>query len=127
MILIVAAQFDKSGNDVIAGLMASAIAVLETQKTGYEVLRVPGAVETPLAAQRGVEHHSNIEAVIALTFWSGLIGYQLKAETDYLTTGAAFENITQWVQQNHPERTVHGVVKLVPVEVFDISLPAQSV
>jgi len=86
MILIVAAQFDKSGNDVIAGLVASAIAVLEAQKTGYEVFRVPGAVEIPLAAQRMVEYHSNVEAVIAL-------GCVIKGDSDH------YELVTQSVTQ----------------------------
>ena len=66
------------------------------------------------------------EKSVALTFWSGLMGYQLKAEAEYLTVGEAFEAITQWVQQNHPERRVHGVVKLLPVEIFDISVPVKA-
>jgi len=62
------------------------------------------------------------ENEVALTFWSGLIGYQLKAETEYLSFGGAFEKISKWAQQHYPERKVHGVIKLKPVEIFDISV-----
>lgn len=60
---------------------------------------------------------------VALTFWNGITGYQLKAESHYLTTGSAFDTIKRWGQQNYPERTVYGVIKIDPHEIFDISVP----
>ncbi|NCP67293.1 6,7-dimethyl-8-ribityllumazine synthase [bacterium] len=86
MILIVAAQFDKSGNDVIEGLIASAIIVLESHKMSYKLVRVPGAVEIPIAVQRCVYADPKIDAVIAL-------GCVIKGESDH------YELVTQSVTQ----------------------------
>lgn len=86
MILIVAAQFDKSGNDVIEGLIRSAVTALENKKAPYEIIRVPGAVEIPLAAQRSVYADSTIESVIAL-------GCVIKGDSDH------YELVTQSVTQ----------------------------
>ena len=59
---------------------------------------------------------------IALTFWSGLNGFQLKADAFYETEGNQFEDAVQWIATAHPNRLVKGLVKLKPTEVFDISI-----
>ncbi len=86
MILIVAAQFDKSGYDVIDGLITEAKSVLETENRAFQLVRVPGAVEIPLAVQRHVKATTDVEAVIAL-------GCVIKGDSDH------YELVTQSVTQ----------------------------
>jgi len=59
---------------------------------------------------------------IALTFWIGLRGFQLKASTIYLTKGNDFEKATRWIAEIHPNRIVKGLVVLTVNAVFDISI-----
>ena len=59
---------------------------------------------------------------VALTFWIGLRGFQLKASTTYLTKGNDFEKATQWISEIHPNRIVKGLLILSLKEIFDISI-----
>lgn len=59
---------------------------------------------------------------VALTFWIGLKGYQLKATTTYLTKGTDFNAATKWIAGVHPNRTVKGLLVLSTDAVFDISI-----
>ena len=59
---------------------------------------------------------------VALTFWSGLVGYQVKAKAEYVTQGVDFDKATAWIAEVHPNRLVKGLVKLQPCEIFDISI-----
>ncbi len=65
-----------------------------------------------------IKHNSNV----ALTFWIGLRGYQIKAKTDYLTKESDFDIATNWIAQIHPNRIVKGLLLLDTVSVFDISI-----
>jgi hypothetical protein len=59
---------------------------------------------------------------VALTFWKGLKGYQIKAETKYITEGNKFKKATDWISEIHPNRIVKGLLVLDTVDVFDISI-----
>lgn len=59
---------------------------------------------------------------VALTAWSDLKGYQVKATVEYLTEGKIFNNTVTWVAKQHPERIVYGVVRLSPTVIYDIGI-----
>jgi hypothetical protein len=58
---------------------------------------------------------------VALTFWSGLSGYRLKAKATYETEGDVFDEVVGWIKDTLPTRVVKGVVILAPTALFDIS------
>ena len=77
MILIVASKFDKSGENVVLSLIEGVTKTLDSAFMPYQVVRVPGAIEIPLAAQYIFEHDTNdYKAIIAL-------GCVIKGETDH--------------------------------------------
>lgn len=59
---------------------------------------------------------------VALTFWIGLRGFQIKATVDYETEGEDFKTATKWITNEHPNRLVEGLLILHITEVFDISI-----
>lgn len=59
---------------------------------------------------------------VALTAWTGLKGYQIKADVKYVNQGVLFDDVKAWISQLHPERTVCGAVVLTPTEVHDIGI-----
>ena len=59
---------------------------------------------------------------VALTFWIGLRGYQIKAKTNYLTQGVEFDTAKKWISNIHPNRTVKGLLILETTAIFDISI-----
>jgi len=59
---------------------------------------------------------------VALSFWIGLRGHQIKANTTYLTQGADFETAINWIAEIHPNRIVKGLLVLEAQEIFDISI-----
>jgi len=67
---------------------------------------------------------SNIQqnSKAALTFWLGLRGYQIKANTTYIVEGLAFDTATKWIAEIHPNRIVKGLLILETQEIFDISI-----
>jgi predicted pyridoxine 5'-phosphate oxidase superfamily flavin-nucleotide-binding protein len=66
---------------------------------------------------------TNLErnAQVALTFWKGLEGYQIKGKATYEVQGERFELTKSWVKQILPDRVVKGIVVIDPVLMFDIS------
>jgi predicted pyridoxine 5'-phosphate oxidase superfamily flavin-nucleotide-binding protein len=58
---------------------------------------------------------------VAMTFWSGLSGYRIKAKAEYKTKGEVFDEVVGWIQETLPTRVVKGVVILTPTALFDIS------
>jgi len=59
---------------------------------------------------------------VALTFWVGLRGYQIKANTTYMVEGIAFDTATKWIAKIHPNRIVKGLLILEIQEIYDISI-----
>lgn len=58
---------------------------------------------------------------VALTFWSGLKGYRIKAMALHQIDGEVFNEVVRWIKETIPGRVVKGVLILTPVAVFDIS------
>lgn len=58
---------------------------------------------------------------VALAFWSGLEGYQIKGSVEYVDSGSAFEEATQWIIANVADRTLLGLLILTPEETHNIS------
>ncbi len=63
---------------------------------------------------------------VALTFWSGLSGYRLKATSVYKTEGEVFDMVTAWIRETIPSRVVKGVLILEPTAVYDISAGTEA-
>ncbi len=61
---------------------------------------------------------------VALTFWSGLAGYRLKAKAEHQTEGEVFDLVTSWIKETIPSRVVRGVLVLEPTALYDISAGA---
>jgi predicted pyridoxine 5'-phosphate oxidase superfamily flavin-nucleotide-binding protein len=59
---------------------------------------------------------------VAIVFWKGLDGYQIKCEVKYLEEGEMYENENKWSKENFPERMLKGVLILEPKEIFDVAL-----
>ncbi len=58
---------------------------------------------------------------IALTFWSGLEGYQIKGSVEYKESGPAFEEANQWINDNVADRVLLGLLMITPEKLFNIS------
>ncbi len=58
---------------------------------------------------------------VALSFWSGLSGYRIKAKAAYETEGEVFDEVVGWIKETIPSRVVKGVLILETIAVFDIS------
>ena len=58
---------------------------------------------------------------VALACWSGLSGYQIKAQAEYQTEGEIFNDIEKWIADILPERVVKGILVLKPHDIFDVS------
>lgn len=67
--------------------------------------------------------HENIltDSAVALTFWSGMAGYQVKGRVDYQESGDIFNDVKEWVAETLPDRVVKGVLVIDPEEVYDIA------
>jgi predicted pyridoxine 5'-phosphate oxidase superfamily flavin-nucleotide-binding protein len=63
---------------------------------------------------------------VALTFWTGLKGYRIKATAEHQTAGAVFDEVVGWIKETIPSRVVKGVLILTPVAVYDISAGAEA-
>lgn len=63
---------------------------------------------------------------VALTFWSGLAGYRIKATAEYKTEGEVFDMVTAWIKETIPGRVVKGVLILEPTALYDISAGAEA-
>lgn len=59
---------------------------------------------------------------VALTFWIGLRGFQIKGETTYLTSGELFNEALNWIAKIHPNRNIKGLVIIEATEIFDVSI-----
>lgn len=58
---------------------------------------------------------------VALAFWSGLNGYQIKGRVEYIDSGSVFEEARQWVTDHVADRTLLGLLVLTPEEIYDVS------
>lgn len=58
---------------------------------------------------------------VSLAFWKGLVGYQVKALTEYVIEGDVFDYVREYVADILPDRVVKGVLILAPQEVYDVT------
>ncbi len=104
MILIIASEFDKSEAAVVEHLIKSATKVLSARSVEHQLVRVPGAVEIPVAAAHFLAEQENITAVIAL-------GCVIKGESDHyeLVTQSVTTGLTQ-LALNTKTPVIQGVL-----------------
>ena len=57
----------------------------------------------------------------ALTAWTDMVGVQIIAELQYVTSGSDFEEAVTWVKTQNASRVVKGLLILRPTKVYDIS------
>ncbi len=58
---------------------------------------------------------------VALAFWSGLEGYQVKGPIEYVDSGTVFEDAKKWITDNVADRTLLGLLILTPAEIHNVS------
>ncbi len=63
---------------------------------------------------------------VALAFWKGLSGYQVKGGAVYEQSGERYELTKNWVKQILPDRVVKGILVITPEKIFDISAGAEA-
>lgn len=61
---------------------------------------------------------------VSLACWKGLSGYQIKGTVEYVTIGAVFNALKEYVAEVLPDRVVKGVLILTPEKVYDVSATA---
>jgi predicted pyridoxine 5'-phosphate oxidase superfamily flavin-nucleotide-binding protein len=61
---------------------------------------------------------------VALTFWKGLEGFQIKATARHETDGRLFAEVTDWISRTIPGRVVRGALVLTLTAVFEVSADA---
>jgi predicted pyridoxine 5'-phosphate oxidase superfamily flavin-nucleotide-binding protein len=59
---------------------------------------------------------------VALSFWTGTKGYQVKAHANYLTVGEEYDSAEEWIAGLHPDRTIKGLLIMEIDQIFDISI-----
>lgn len=58
---------------------------------------------------------------VAMGFWTGFTGVQVKGEAEYHREGEWFEQSVPKLKEMHPDRTLVGVIVVNPEEVFDLA------
>lgn len=113
-------------------------AVLEADNKALATYGKHGINVVPISTIRIIDHKiylmnylfnktlDNIKenSKVAITAWSGLEGYQIKAQAEYITEGALFDEATNWIDENIVGRTLVGLLILTPVEVYNVSTSA---
>ena len=65
-----------------------------------------------------------VQPLVALTCWQGLEGIQIKAIAEYVSGGPMFESAVEEMKMRFPDRTLKGVIVVIPTAVYDISADA---
>lgn len=58
---------------------------------------------------------------VAMGFWTGFVGVQVKGEAEYHKDGPWFEQSVPKLAKMHPDRTLIGVIVVTPEEVYDLA------
>ena len=58
---------------------------------------------------------------VAMSFWTGFAGVQLKGSVSYQTEGETFDRYVLWLKNKHPDRTLRGVLVMTPEAAYDLS------
>lgn len=62
---------------------------------------------------------------VALVCWRKMMGYQIKGQVSYVTSGPEFDEAVSWIKSLLPDRVVKGLLVLTPKEIHDVS-PAKD-
>ncbi len=63
---------------------------------------------------------------VALTCWNGPTGVQIKARVAYENQGDDFEQAVAHMKERFPDRELHGLLRLTPLEAHDVSPGANA-
>lgn len=58
---------------------------------------------------------------VALAFWKGFVGIQVKGRVAYETEGQIFDSYVDWLAGKHPDRVLKGVLVVTPESVYDLA------
>ena len=61
------------------------------------------------------------DSTVAFTCWRDFVGVQVRAEAKYDTAGEVFEAAVVAMKERFPDRTLAGVIRLTPTEVYDVA------
>lgn len=66
------------------------------------------------------------EPQVALAFWSGLTGIQIKGTAEYVAAGELYDAAVAEMAERFPERTLSGVIVVTPERVYDTGAGAAA-
>ncbi|PLX06327.1 MAG: hypothetical protein C0596_17815 [Marinilabiliales bacterium] len=58
---------------------------------------------------------------VSISFWKGIIGYQIKGKAKYVESGEKFEIAKQWILKLKPRKIVKGLVIVDVTDIYSIS------
>lgn len=58
---------------------------------------------------------------VAVAFWKGFAGMQVKGRVEYLQAGEVFDRAAMRLKETHPDRVLKGVLIMKPEAVYDLS------
>lgn len=58
---------------------------------------------------------------VSLVAWDDMEGYQIKGTCDYIINGDLFSEITEWAGVTFPDRSVNGLIRIKPKEIYNVS------
>jgi predicted pyridoxine 5'-phosphate oxidase superfamily flavin-nucleotide-binding protein len=58
---------------------------------------------------------------VAISFWQGITGYQIKGDAIYHKKGELFEKAERWILKFKPNKIVKGVIEIKVTDIFSIS------
>lgn len=61
------------------------------------------------------------KGLVAMGFWTGFTGVQVKGEAQYYSDGEWFEQSIPKLAKMHPDRTLVGVIVINPTEAYDLA------
>lgn len=66
---------------------------------------------------------SNIQSdnKVAMVFWQGFVGLQIKATAAYETAGDVFDAAVVTMKERFPDRTLKAVIRLTPTNFYDVA------
>ncbi len=63
---------------------------------------------------------------VALTAWDGMSGMQIKGGACYESAGDSYINAVTVMRERFPERTLRGIIRITPRQVFSVSPGAEA-
>ncbi len=58
---------------------------------------------------------------VAISFWKGANGYQIKGEAIYSDSGKTFETAKEWILKLKPKKIVKGLVEVKVTDIYSIT------